>query len=172
MTNSEHKAEEGRRDDRQVSRRAMLCWASGVAALAGTAPAGADPLPTVSAAADTAPGAKRLASPTSRRFSVGPIDAFVPGSRIAIDPLRVCVIRDGDRIAAISTTCAHLGCIVGAVEAGFACPCHGSRFDRTGTVIAGPAAAPLAWFQVRLMPSGELEVDTGIEVEPGTWLTV
>jgi cytochrome b6-f complex iron-sulfur subunit len=106
------------------------------------------------------------------RVSVGPLAAFPPASRIAIDTLRLCIVRDGNGVAAISTTCTHLGCIAGPVDAGFACPCHGSRFDRNGVVIGGPAPASLQWYALRLAPDGGLEVDTSVEVEPGTYLTV
>lgn len=44
----------------------------------------------------------------------------------------------------LSLTCTHLGCRVTATEEGFACPCHGSTFDRHGQVTHGPAPAPLA----------------------------
>ena len=37
-----------------------------------------------------------------------------PGTRIAMDARRVCIVREGNKMAAISTTCTHLGCIVGA----------------------------------------------------------
>ena len=106
------------------------------------------------------------------RFSIGKPEDFPPGARIAIDTRRICVVRDGDKLAAISTTCTHLGCIVGVAETGFACPCHGSRFDQDGNVTGGPAPRPLPWFQVSLAPNGELEVDKDVEIEPGAYLTV
>jgi len=46
---------------------------------------------------------------------------------------------------AVSAICTHQGCEVSfdASSKGFACPCHGSRFDGTGKVLNGPATAPL-----------------------------
>jgi Rieske Fe-S protein len=47
--------------------------------------------------------------------------------------------------AAFSLTCSHLGCRVERVSSGgFACPCHGSRFAADGSLVAGPAQAPLS----------------------------
>ena len=60
---------------------------------------------------------------------------------------KVAVYRDeqGD-LHEYSAVCPHLGCIVGwnATEKTWDCPCHGSRFDRLGQVITGPANAALA----------------------------
>jgi cytochrome b6-f complex iron-sulfur subunit len=106
------------------------------------------------------------------RFSIGTPEEFPPGARIALGDQKVAVIREGDRMAAISITCTHLGCIVGVSETGFACPCHGSRFDQDGNVTGGPAPKPLPWYEVTLAPNGELEVDKGKEITPGKWFTV
>ena len=43
---------------------------------------------------------------------------------------------------AIDAVCTHEGCTVnGANGATYVCPCHGSRYDRSGQVVAGPAKA-------------------------------
>lgn len=107
-----------------------------------------------------------------QRFSIGKPENFSVGARIALESRRVCIVRDENKIAAISTTCTHLGCIVGISETGFACPCHGSRYDQDGNVTGGPAPKALPWFQVSLAPNGELEVDKDTQVEPGSYLTV
>lgn len=63
--------------------------------------------------------------------------------------------KDGERIAAYrgsegelhvcSAICPHLGCIVAwnPAEKTWDCPCHGSRFEADGKVIAGPAESDL-----------------------------
>jgi Rieske Fe-S protein len=52
--------------------------------------------------------------------------------------------KGGTHVFAIN--CSHLGCPIGlnATDKTFDCPCHGSRFNLDGTVLHGPAAAPLS----------------------------
>lgn len=46
--------------------------------------------------------------------------------------------------AAIDATCTHEGCTVNGVSnATYVCPCHGSRYNRSGQVVNGPAKAAL-----------------------------
>jgi len=107
-----------------------------------------------------------------QRFSAGRPTDFPEGTRIALEQRRVCIVRDNGKLAAISTTCTHLGCIVALSDTGFACPCHGSRYDQDGAVTGGPAPKNLAWYKVSLAPNGDLEVDKDVEIEPGTYLSV
>jgi glycine/D-amino acid oxidase-like deaminating enzyme/nitrite reductase/ring-hydroxylating ferredoxin subunit len=60
---------------------------------------------------------------------------------------KVAVYRDErGELHECSAVCPHLGCIVGwnSTEKTWDCPCHGSRFDRLGQVINGPANSALA----------------------------
>jgi len=104
------------------------------------------------------------------RFRVGKPDAFALGTRLPLGRQRVTMIRTEAGLAAISNTCTHLGCVAATTDVGFACPCHGSRFDPDGAVLGGPAPRPLPWFRVSLTPNGEVEVDTADVVAPGTFL--
>lgn len=46
--------------------------------------------------------------------------------------------------SAIDAVCTHEGCTVtNASGDQYVCPCHGSRYDRSGHVLAGPAKASL-----------------------------
>jgi len=55
---------------------------------------------------------------------------------------KVAVYRDDDgTVHRMSAICVHLGCVVtwNGSEKTWDCPCHGSRYDRFGGVINGPA---------------------------------
>lgn len=59
---------------------------------------------------------------------------------------KVGVFRDDDgELHAVSLRCTHLGCLTrwNDAERSWDCPCHGSRFDPDGRVLAGPAVDPL-----------------------------
>jgi cytochrome b6-f complex iron-sulfur subunit len=46
--------------------------------------------------------------------------------------------------SAVEGVCTHEGCTInGADGATYVCPCHGSRYNRSGQVLAGPARASL-----------------------------
>ena len=49
--------------------------------------------------------------------------------------------------SAVDAVCSHQSCtITGADGATYVCPCHGSRYNRSGQVLAGPAPASLRQF--------------------------
>ncbi|HXR39767.1 MAG TPA: ubiquinol-cytochrome c reductase iron-sulfur subunit [Terracidiphilus sp.] len=148
---------------RQIPRRSFLAWLSG-AGIVGSLVAG-----VFSTFVFMKP---RVTYGQPNRFLIGRPEEFPSGARVAIDTKRVCIVREGNKVAAISTTCTHLGCIVAPSQTGFQCPCHGSQFDVDGNVTGGPAPKALAWFQVSLTPSGELEVDKDNEIQTGTYLSV
>ena len=73
-------------------------------------------------------------------------------SRIAERQVVFLVKTGPAEVAALSSTCTHLGCRVSwdPKEQLLKCPCHGGVFDRTGAVKAGPPPAPLARLNTRL----------------------
>jgi len=45
---------------------------------------------------------------------------------------------------AVEAVCTHEGCTVNGEDGSiYVCPCHGSRYDRSGHVVGGPATASL-----------------------------
>jgi len=55
---------------------------------------------------------------------------------------------DGN-VQAWDARCTHLGCKLDRIVDGVVvCPCHGSRFDAAGRVLAGPATRPLQALRV------------------------
>lgn len=79
---------------------------------------------------------------------VGSVDAIPPGSGAVIrrGVHKIAVYKDDHgEITERSAVCTHLYCIVdwNDTEKTWDCPCHGSRFDRHGTVVNGPAIADL-----------------------------
>jgi len=97
---------------------------------------------------------------TTRRseFDLGPADRYPVGSRTPILSIPALLIHDEDGFRALSLVCTHLGCTVEQQAAGFACPCHGSRFDANGNVTHGPAGAPLRSLRVEVNETGNVIV--------------
>lgn len=55
---------------------------------------------------------------------------------------------------ALSRICTHAGCTINLASPGFACPCHGSRYDNQGNVTNGPAVNALARLTAVLSADG------------------
>jgi cytochrome b6-f complex iron-sulfur subunit len=104
----------------------------------------------------------------SRKFRVTLSEALAPGEAFVPPGRSVAVFRDPGGVFAISTVCTHLGCIVKRDAAGFACPCHGSKFALDGAVTKGPAPKALAWLAVTKSADGSYLVDQSKTVAPGT----
>ena len=85
----------------------------------------------------------------------------------------VWIVRDQEKIYALSTVCTHLGCTPTwmANEEKFKCPCHGSGFYKTGVNYEGPAPRPLERFKIYLADDGEIVVDKTkkYQQEKGEW---
>jgi cytochrome b6-f complex iron-sulfur subunit len=56
-------------------------------------------------------------------------------------------LEDG-AFSAVLTRCSHRGCQVEPAGDRLACPCHGSEYTFTGTVLHGPAERPLYRYTV------------------------
>lgn len=67
------------------------------------------------------------------------------GKIIDVGGTKVAAFNDKGNIKAFSNLCTHVGCEIdwNDSDATWDCPCHGSRFEKDGTVKQGPARRPL-----------------------------
>jgi Rieske Fe-S protein len=79
----------------------------------------------------------------------------VGGGQILADQKIVVTQPKAGTFAAFTAVCTHLGCTVSSVSGGtINCPCHGSKFNiSNGSVVNGPAAAPLAPVSIKVKGS-------------------
>ncbi|QQG44844.1 MAG: FAD-dependent oxidoreductase [Candidatus Roizmanbacteria bacterium] len=66
---------------------------------------------------------------------------------------KLAVYKDeSGKVTAVSAICTHMGCTVGwnNKDKTWDCPCHGSRYDKTGKVIHGPAVKNLSKKEIEL----------------------
>jgi cytochrome b6-f complex iron-sulfur subunit len=62
----------------------------------------------------------------------------------------IIIINTGDEFIALSNICTHQGCMV-SYDPGnnnLPCPCHGSVYSTSGSVLQGPADAPLKKYEL------------------------
>jgi cytochrome b6-f complex iron-sulfur subunit len=93
-------------------------------------------------------------------FDAGSADGFADGSRTVLTQVPAMLIKDAQGFHAVSLVCTHLGCTVETRPEGFACPCHGSRFDPQGRVTRGPATQPLIVLRTEITADGRLHIHT------------
>ncbi|HEY5982094.1 MAG TPA: Rieske (2Fe-2S) protein [Anaerolineales bacterium] len=94
----------------------------------------------------------------STEFDLGPADAFAVNSKKVVTEIPAIIARDAGGFTAMSLQCTHLGCTVEESADGFACPCHGSRYDSTGVVTRGPATRALPHLRTEVSAGGHLIV--------------
>ncbi len=110
------------------------------------------------------------------RVRIGKLQRYLemnPGDVIEdYKPQGIWMIRDGDRIAALSIICTHLGCIPNWLpnDRKFKCPCHGSGYTADGVNFEGPTPRPLERFRL-FVQDGILIVDKSkkYQYELGQW---
>jgi Rieske Fe-S protein len=73
-----------------------------------------------------------------------------------------------NRVIAITSRCAHVGCPVAYVDAAhsFVCPCHGGVYDFRGRRIGGPPPRPLDRFYTRITRT-EVELGPRYSLDSG-----
>jgi len=118
-------------------------------------------------------GILRLTKPNvyyeeSKKFKIGKPENFPVGLVKNLEDQKIFIFSSTDGLNAISKTCTHLGCLVALTDTGFQCPCHGSKYNRQGKVIAGPAPRPLPWLEISQDVDGTLVVDAAKEIKAGT----
>lgn len=115
----------------------------------------------------------------AQSFRAGPLDKFPPNnvSEEFKSSQKVWIVRDGEKLFALSTVCTHLGCTPNWEGNTFKCPCHGSGFYgpnpgvEAGINFEGPAPRPLERFGVKLTDDGQILVDKSqkFQAEKGEW---
>jgi nitrite reductase/ring-hydroxylating ferredoxin subunit len=141
--------------EKDVSRRMMLRGAAvgGLAlpllAACGGGDSSADPSSSDSSGSGSG----------SSRTTVAASAVPVGGGAILKDQKVVVTQPSKGDYKAFSAVCTHQGCLVGKVSDNkIICPCHGSEYSGTdGSVLGGPAPAPLAAKQVSVK-GGEVTV--------------
>jgi Rieske Fe-S protein len=93
-------------------------------------------------------------------FDLGSVANYPAGSRTIRSDIPAVIYNRDDKILAYSLVCTHLGCTVAENGAEFDCPCHGSRFDENGAVLAGPAQNPLRNLRVEILEDNTLKLHT------------
>lgn len=107
-------------------------------------------------------------------IKAGKPDQFAPGT-VTLDPQSGIYLVNGPKgFYALGAICTHLGCLTAwKPELDLiACPCHGSRFNRDGIKVAGPAPQPLPWLKVWLSEDGFLMVDRSTQLKEQEFVRV
>src|SRR4051812_45828468 len=73
---------------------------------------------------------------------------------------RVLIIRENNKLRAVSGLCTHKGCAVAKIKDDeLECPCHHSHFTAQGSPTGGPAKAALFRLGISVTDAGKVVVD-------------
>ncbi len=61
------------------------------------------------------------------------------------------ITQNGGKLTALDATCTHMQCTVAPDGKILQCPCHGSQYSLTGSVLQGPAPAALQAVSVKVV---------------------
>src|SRR5512136_1139317 len=98
--------------------------------------------------------------PQPTEFDLGPASNYPNDSTKTLPEVPAVLVHQNGKFTALSLVCTHLGCTVELKPDGFACPCHGSRFNSDGHVVKGPATTPLKSLRVEQTVDGNLILHT------------
>lgn len=93
-------------------------------------------------------------------FDLGPASNYPIDSGTLLSNIPALLLHTDKGFSALSLVCTHLGCTVESNENGFACPCHGSKYDIEGNVLNGPAKKQLNKLRVEMTTDGNLILHT------------
>jgi menaquinol-cytochrome c reductase iron-sulfur subunit len=70
-----------------------------------------------------------------------------------VDRKIVYLVKNGNDVRALDSTCTHLGCRTrfNSESRLIECPCHGGVYDVNGQVVSGPPPAPLREITTRIV---------------------
>lgn len=110
------------------------------------------------------------------RVRVGKLQRYVEMAPNEVNedykPQGIWMVREEDRVVALSIICTHLGCIPNWLpnDRKFKCPCHGSGYKPNGINFEGPTPRPLERFRI-FVEDGLVIVDKSkkFQFELGQW---
>lgn len=105
-------------------------------------------------------------------FTLGTAGDTIPPVEAApanVTSSRAWIANTETGVLALYNVCVHLGCLYGwqEVTGRFECPCHGSKYQKDGTYIEGPAPRSLDRFVIRFTDqAGNVIAETNATGDP------
>jgi cytochrome b6-f complex iron-sulfur subunit len=94
--------------------------------------------------------------PQPSEYDLGLASDYPVGSRTNLPDIPAVLVHLESGFTAMSLTCTHLGCALEPEADIYACPCHGSQFDKNGAVLHGPATKGLTVLRVEVNDTGHV----------------